>query len=380
MDKDEQQHNLPEYEGMISSILDQHLNSYISVERSKAEECVLSAKNETFSVLSEDGSLTEMHESGATKNSSQKHKSCELLLVAIRQGFKKCIQISRGQQLVDLLKAHQQYLGQYVDILSELTREALETNGVIMITPTIRKEQIIKVNKLTERYLWFKGYYEKKQDDQKEDDDDDDDTPKRRDRNKEDTVIQQVLTFLVLVFNSSMYCKESMLNLGKAAHKAIEPTELKKKVDFRPLHQQFESLQFKISERLSQCIMCRIVQDIDATYKSMDFKNMNEKNYIYLEKCRYLVESAWSSLAIQLLYIMPIAHYKLMIKRCVYLLCEYLFESTLRLTNIDDKIARLLMDNYTHIKSAILQHLSNESQHLGSEIEAASKIVFQPTD
>ena len=163
MDKDEQQHNLPEYEGMISSILDQHLNSYISVERSKAEECVLSAKNETFSVLSEDGSLTEMYESGATKHSSQKHKSCELLLVAIRQGFKKCIQISRGQQLVDLLKAHQQYLGQYVDILSDLTREALETNDVIMITPTIRKEQTIKVNKLTERYLWFKGYYEKRE-------------------------------------------------------------------------------------------------------------------------------------------------------------------------------------------------------------------------
>ena len=130
LDKDEIEHNLPQYDGMISSILDQHLNSYINDERSKAEECVLSATNEKFCILSEDGTLTEMYENGAIKGSTQKHKSCQSLLVAIRQGFKKCIEISRGQQLVDLLLAHQQCLQKYHDILFDLTRESLETNGI----------------------------------------------------------------------------------------------------------------------------------------------------------------------------------------------------------------------------------------------------------
>merc|ERR1740123_885957 len=105
-----------------------------------------------------------------------------------------------------------------------------------------------------------------------------------------------------------------MLNLGKAAHKAIEPANLKKTIDFRPLHSKFESLQFRISESLSQCIVCRIVQDITATYRSMDFAAMTERNYMNLEKTAYLVEGAWSNLAIQLLYIMPIDQFKLMIK------------------------------------------------------------------
>eukprot|EP01084_Bolivina_argentea_P317354 550216_1 len=64
LDKDEIEHTLPHYIGMISSILDEHLNNYISAERRKAQECVLLAKNETFSVLSEDGSLIEMYEGG----------------------------------------------------------------------------------------------------------------------------------------------------------------------------------------------------------------------------------------------------------------------------------------------------------------------------
>ena len=134
MDKEQIHHDLPQYDGVISSILNQHLNRYISVERAKAEEIVMSARNETFSVLAEDGSLTEMYEGGATKKSSQRHKSCELLLVAIRQGFKKCLQISKGQQLVDLLCTHQQYLGQYREILEDLTREALPTNTVMSVS------------------------------------------------------------------------------------------------------------------------------------------------------------------------------------------------------------------------------------------------------
>merc|ERR1712176_949652 len=114
-------------------------------------------------------------------------------------------------------------------------------------------------------------------------------------------------------------------------------------------------LQFAVSERLSQCITCRIVQDMETTYGALDFENMSQRDYIVLEKCRYLVESAWSNMAIQLLYIMPIVQYTLMIKRCVYLLAEYIFESTLRLRTSNQKVIGLLLDNYAHIKSSILQ-------------------------
>ena len=57
--KEQMHRNLPHYDGVISSILEQHLNRYIAVERAKAEEIVMSARNETFGVLAEDGSLTE---------------------------------------------------------------------------------------------------------------------------------------------------------------------------------------------------------------------------------------------------------------------------------------------------------------------------------
>merc|ERR1712130_83365 len=72
-----------------------------------------------------------------------------------------------------------------------------------------------------------------------------------------------------------------------------------------------------------------------------------------------------------------------MIKRCVYLLAEYIFESTLKLKlppKNNKIITQKLMDNYIHIKLSIIKHLSNESQHLASEIEAASNILFSPTD
>ena len=71
-----------------------------------------------------------------------------------------------------------------------------------------------------------------------------------------------------------------------------------------------------------------------ATHEAMDFTAMQERDYIVLEKSRYLVESAWSNLAVQLLYIMPMAQYKLMVKGCLYLLAEFVFESTLRLQHV----------------------------------------------
>jgi len=370
--KEEIRRNIPQYDGMISLILEQHLNSYISVEGSKAKECVESAKNETFSVLSEDGSLTEMYEGGSAASSTQKHKSCEMLLVAIRHGFRKCIQISCGDQLVQLLKAHQEYLSEYHDILYELAREALETNGALLITPKTRQIEVSNSeNKLTQKYLWFDGYYSSSRKI----------AGTRTKTVNQDGVIQQVLTFLVLVFNSALYCKESVLNLGRAAHQSIEPKALKKRINFQPLHSQFAALQNTISERLSHCIVCRMVQHLHGTYATLEFNAMSERDYITLEKCRYLVESSWSSLPIQLLYIMPLVHYKLMLKRCVYLLAEYLFESTLTLAHVSTtKIAHLLRDNYVHIKNALILHLANESQHLAAEISEACQIVFEPCD
>ena len=55
--------------------------------------------------------LTEVLNEGGEKKVIKRLPSTDKLLVAIKQGFMKCINQNRGQQLVDLLKEYQTLFG-----------------------------------------------------------------------------------------------------------------------------------------------------------------------------------------------------------------------------------------------------------------------------
>lgn len=342
------------------------------------------------------------------KTDERKLESCMKLLLAIRNGFHKCVKITRDEPLLNLLISFGDSLTIYGDNIMSSATKAMKTNGVINIE-CMDNVSFSSMQQLTRRDLWFPDLYSKNIIIIDESDSDSEDVslsndhppcPSPMTNNNTHTlssplisyssthvhIIQQLLTFYVLVYNTFVFCKESAVTLASTAHKALNSKELKTQIGFLPnIYRKFENMQFLISETISQIIVNQIISNMHSTYISLNLItnitfDTKLKMYAKLEKVRYIVENEWNNYILPLLFIMNINDYKLMIKRCIYLLSEYIYISTLQMTNIDIKVNELLFSNYMYIRDIIVEQLSNESKQLSVEISNANVICFTFVD
>ena len=272
VDEDEIDQYLPEYKGIISGVCEKHLKSYLQNERQKAEKSVMLAKDENFTFLYNEHQLHELLQK--TTHKSEKLKSTELLLTAMREGLHKCVQISRGQQLVDLLLEHQDHLQQYGNFLLNNGEDACQNNGVINVTHVRRKATGV-VNTFTIRYLWIDSIatagsvHNRTNQAGKpfEENDSKSNTnggSEKLSKGAESLVIQQLLIYLSMLFNSAVYCKISVPNLAKAAQKLVETKELQEKIDFTANFELFESLETQVREFTLFYCGCYSCDDFDV--------------------------------------------------------------------------------------------------------------------
>lgn len=129
---------------------------------------------------------------------------------------------------------------------------------------------------------------------------------------------------------------------------------------------------------MSQVIVCRIVSLLIDGTKRITWENMNERSRMSLEKCTLIFDSEWTSLVPFLRYYMHENSYILIIRRCIFLFCEYMFHFILKSPHMDLQTVYIMKQNVKYFEEVIVQRLKSESVSLSEKLATSASVCFEP--